>query len=89
MNISPLRTEGPSYEDLIQLIGVFSGDKDLLNWFLSLQTMSEHVRSSHLSSMAQGMRTTHERPDLILAVESLKSPVIFDSAIKTLESLHE
>ena len=89
MSISTLHADRPSYEDLIQLIGVFSGDKDMLNWFLSLQSMSENLRRSHLSRMAQGMRMNHERPDLILAVESLMSPIVFASAIRTLESFHE
>ena len=82
-----LQAEGPSYEELIQLMGVFSGDKDLLNWFLSLQSMTENTRNAHLRSMADGMRTTRERPDLIAAVESLMTPHVFKSAIKTVESL--
>jgi hypothetical protein len=82
-----LQREGPAYDELIRLMDVFSGDKDLLNWFLSLQTMNEHVRSSHLRSMADGMRTNKERPDLIAAVESLMSPKFFHSAIKTVQSL--
>jgi succinate dehydrogenase flavin-adding protein (antitoxin of CptAB toxin-antitoxin module) len=48
--------EVPAYDELIRLMEVFSGDKDLLNWFLSLKTMNENVRSSHLRSMAEGMR---------------------------------
>lgn len=79
--------EEPSYEELIQLMRVFSGDKDLLNWLLSLQSMTENARGAHLRSMADGMRTTRERPDLIAAVESLVPPQGFKSAIKTVESL--
>jgi succinate dehydrogenase flavin-adding protein (antitoxin of CptAB toxin-antitoxin module) len=82
-----LQTERPEYDELIRLMEVFSGDKDLLNWFFSLQTMNENVRSSHLRSMADGMRTNRERPDLIAAVESLMSPKFFQSAIKTVQSL--
>jgi hypothetical protein len=82
-----LQSDGLAYDELIRLMEVFSGDKDLMNWFLSLHTMDEHVRSSHLRSMADGMKTTLQRPDLIAAVESLMSPNVFQSAMKTVRSL--
>ena len=82
-----LQSEGPGYDELIRLMEVFSGDKDLMNWFRSLQTMNEKARYSHLRSMADGMRTNWDRPDLIAAVESLMSPIFFTSAMKTIQSL--
>jgi hypothetical protein len=82
-----LHADGPSYEELTQLMGVFSGDKDLMNWFVTLQDMNETARCSHLRTMADGMRMIRERPDLIAAVESLISPRVFASAIRTVESL--
>jgi hypothetical protein len=81
-----LQSEEPAYDQLIQLMEVFSGDKDLLNWFYSLQSMSVNVRSLHLRSIADGLRTNRERPDLIEAVESLASPKLFQSAVKTIQS---
>jgi hypothetical protein len=66
---------------------VFSGDEDLMNWFLSLQTMNESTRYSHLRTMADGLRTNKERPDLIAAVESLMSPIVFRSTMDTVQSL--
>ena len=83
-----LRSDEITYDELTRLMEVFSGDKDLMNWFLSLQSMKEHVRSSHLRSMADGMKTSLQRPDLIAAVESLMSPNVFQSAMKTVQSLH-
>jgi hypothetical protein len=82
-----LHNEGTAYDELLRLMEVFSGDKDLMNWFLSLQTMNENARCTHLRTMADGLRTNRERPDLIAAVESLMSPVVFKSAIKTVQSL--
>ncbi|MGA3244777.1 MAG: hypothetical protein ABSE41_09180 [Bacteroidota bacterium] len=82
-----LQSDGTGYDGLIRLMEVFSGDKDLMNWFLSLQTMNENARYSHLRSMADGMRTNRERADLIAAVESLMSPNVFKSAMKTVQSL--
>lgn len=82
-----LQSDGTGYDGLIRLMEVFSGDKDLMNWFLSLQTMNEKARYSHLRTMADGMRTNRERADLIAAVESLMSPVVFKSAMKTVQSL--
>jgi hypothetical protein len=80
-------SEEHSFDELIRLMEVFSGDKDMMNWFLSLQTMNENARYSHLRCMADGLRTNRERPDLIAVVESLMSPVVFKSAIKTVQSL--
>ena len=80
--------EGLSYEELIRLMEVFSGEKDLMNWFESLQRMAENVRYSHLRSMVEGMSANGERLDLIEAVESLLFPDVFKAAIKTLQSLN-
>jgi hypothetical protein len=80
--------ETPTYEELIRLMEVFSGDKDLMNWFVSLQSMGEIVRYSHLRSMVEGMRLNRERPDLIDAVEALMSPEIFKATIKTMQGLN-
>jgi hypothetical protein len=80
--------ETPTYEELIRLMEVFSGDKDLMNWFVSLQSMPEGVRFSHLRSMVQGMKVNGERADLIQAVEALISPEIFRAAIKTMQGLN-
>ena len=80
--------EGPSYEELVRLMEVFSGDKDLMNWFVSLQSMAENDRYAHLRSMIEGMRSTRERPDLISAVESLMSPEVFKSAIKAVQGVN-
>jgi hypothetical protein len=82
-----VRTEGESYEGLTRLMEVFSGDKDLMNWFRTLQIMGDQGRQSHLSSMIEGMRTSGERPDLITAVESLMSPEVFKSTMQTFQSL--
>jgi hypothetical protein len=82
-------TNGPTYEDLTQLMGVFSGDQDMMNWFLALQGMNENARCSHLRTMADGMRTIRERPSLIAALESLTSPQVFASAIKMIGSLNK
>ncbi len=84
-----LREEGPAYEQLIRLIEVFSGDKDLMNWFLSLDSMAENVRYSHLRSMVEGMKNTKERPDLIEALEILQSPAIFRAAVRTVQDLSQ
>ena len=80
--------ECPSYEELVRLMEVFSGDKDMMNWFVSLQSMAENVRYAHLRSMTEGMRSNGERPDLINAVEALMSPGVFKSAIKTVQALN-
>lgn len=82
-----LPSDGPAYDELLRLMEVFSGDKDLMNWFLSLQTMNENARYSHLRGIVDGLRTNKERPDLIAAVESLTSPVVFKSAMMTVQSL--
>jgi len=82
-----LPNDEPSYNDLTRLIEVFSGDKDLMNWLRSLQNLNEDARYSHLKSMADGLRTTRERPELIAVVESLMSPRFFKAAVKTVQSL--
>lgn len=82
-----VRNEGETYQELTRLMEVFSGDKDLMSWFQSLQTMGDPGRRSHLSSMIEGMRTNGERPDLITAVESLMSPEVFKSTMQTFQSL--
>jgi hypothetical protein len=83
-----LRDEGPSYDQLVRLLEVFSGDKDLMSWFLSLECMADNVRTSHLQSMVQGMKNTRTRPDLIEAVEILQSPAIFKAAVRTIQDLN-
>lgn len=80
--------DGPSYEELVRLMGVFSGDKDLMNWLSSLQSMAENVRSSHLRSMIEGMRVNNERPDLIAVLEALISPDVFKAAVRTVQTLN-
>jgi hypothetical protein len=82
------RTDGPSYEELIRLMEVFSGDKDLMNWFRSLQDMAEDARCFHLRAMIAGMRANKERPDLIAAVEALISPDVFKAAVETVRTLN-
>ena len=79
--------ETESYQDIVQLMEVFSGDKDLMSWFQALQSMGDNVRHSHLSGMVEGMKTSGARPDLISAVESLMSPEIFRSTIQTFQSM--
>ena len=79
-------SDGFKYDELIRVMDVFSGDKDLVNWFLSLQTMNDPARSLHLKGMADGMRTSRERPDLIAAVESLRSSIVFKSALKIVQA---
>jgi hypothetical protein len=84
-----IREEGPSYEQLVRLLEVFSGDKDLMSWFVSLENMTENVRTFHLRTMVDGMKNTRERPDLIEAVEILQSPKIFRAAVRTIRDLKQ
>lgn len=84
-----IRKEGPSYEQLVRLLGVFSGDKDLLSWFFSLESMTENARASHLRNMVEGLKNAKERPDLIEAVEILQSPAIFKAAVRTIQDLNK
>ena len=84
-----LREEGPSYEQLVRLLEDFSGDRDLMSWFPSLERMAENIRTSHLRIMVEGMKNTKERPDLIKAVEILQSPAVFRSAISAIQDLSQ
>ncbi len=77
-----------SQTELIRLMEVFSGDGDLANWFLELQRMADTARSSHLSSMAEGMKVNRERPDLIAAVEALRAPEMFRTTMRAVQSLN-
>ena len=83
-----LQSDGITHDELTRLMEVFSGDKDHRSWFLSLQSMKNKVRSSHLRNMADSMKTHLQRPDLIAVVESLMSQNVFQSARKTVQSLH-
>ncbi|OGU27233.1 MAG: hypothetical protein A2X66_08910 [Ignavibacteria bacterium GWA2_54_16] len=76
-----------SFDEVVRLMEVFSDDTGLRNWFRSLQDMTETNRMTHLQSMAAGMRTTRERPELIAAVESLISPDTFRDAIMTVKTI--
>jgi hypothetical protein len=70
-------------EDFIRLMQVVAADKELLQWFLSLETLPENLRYSHVRSMAERMQADRVNPDLVEAVKSLASPGVYKAAART------
>ena len=70
-------------EEFIRLMQVVAGDKDLLQWFLSLEKLPENLRYSHIRSMAERMQADRVDPDLVGALKSLASPEVYKATAKT------
>jgi len=74
-------------EDLIRLMQVVAGDKDLLQWFLAMEKLPENLRYSHVRGMAERMRADGIDPDLLGALKSLASPEVYMAFVKTVREL--
>jgi len=81
------RQDSFAFKEVVRSMELFSNDRELMDWFLSLQGMTEPVRTVHLQSMVAKMRTTGEPPELIAVIESLISPDIFKDAVRIVLSV--
>ena len=71
-------------EECIRLLQVVAEDKDMLQWFLSLERLPENLRYSHIRSMAERMQADSVDPDLVTALRSLTSAEVYKAAAMTL-----
>jgi|WetSurMetagenome_2_1015567.scaffolds.fasta_scaffold123258_2 hypothetical protein len=71
-------------EEFIWLIQVIAENKELRQWFLSIEKLPENLRYSHIRSMAERMQADWVDSDLVEAVKSLASADVYSAASKTI-----
>jgi hypothetical protein len=71
-------------EEFIRLMQVLAGDKDLQQWFLSLEKLPENLRYSLIRGMAERMHADKIDRDLVEALRSLTSPEVYKAAASTI-----
>jgi hypothetical protein len=74
-------------DEFIRLMQVVASDKELQQWFLSLENLPENLRYSHIRSMAERMQADRVDPDLVNALKSLASKEVYKAAAKTVRDL--
>jgi hypothetical protein len=71
-------------EEFIRILQVISENEELLQWFLSLETLPENLRYSQIRSMAERMLADRVEAVLVEAVRSLAFPDVYAAASKTI-----
>jgi hypothetical protein len=76
-------------EEFVRLMQVVAGDKDLLQWFLSLEHLPGNLRYSHIRGMAERMQADGIDRDLVEALKSLASPEVYIATVKTVREFSQ
>ena len=79
-----MKQDETTSEEFIRLMQVLAGDKDLQQWFLSLEKLPENLRYSHIRGMAERMHADKVDHDLVEALRSLTSPEVYKAAASTI-----
>jgi hypothetical protein len=79
-----MKNREPASEEFIRIMQVISENEELLQWFLSLESLSENLRYSQIRSMAERMKSDGVDPMLVESVRSLASSYVYPAASKTI-----